>query len=104
MKPMDAVRTFERQKDFGTPRPIPLGQVLTLTIDGQQVGVMQGTSLMRAAFEAGIEVPKLCATDSLDAFGSCRVCLVEVEGRKGYAASCTTQAEEGMVVRTNSSA
>ena len=58
---------------------------------------------MRAAAEAGIKVPKLCATDSLDAFGSCRVCLVEIEGRKGYPASCTTQVEEGMVVRPSPS-
>ena len=57
---------------------------------------------MSAATGAGIEVPKLCASDSLDAFGSCRVCLVEIEGRKGYPASCTTEVEEGMVVHTQS--
>lgn len=99
---MDALRTFHPAKDFGTPRPIAPGQLVKLTIDGQEVSVQQGTSLLRAAAEAGIKVPKLCATDSLDPFGSCRVCLVEVEGRKGYPASCTTQAEAGMVVRTQS--
>jgi formate dehydrogenase major subunit len=57
---------------------------------------------MSAANGAGIEVPKLCATDSLDAFGSCRVCLVEIEGRKGFPASCTTEVEQGMVVNTQS--
>ena len=57
---------------------------------------------MRAAAEAGIGVPKLCATDSLQAFGSCRLCLVEIEGRKGYPASCTTPAEAGMKVHTQS--
>ena len=57
---------------------------------------------MRAAALAGINVPKLCATDSLDAFGSCRMCLVEIEGRKGLPASCTTLVEEGMVVSTGS--
>jgi formate dehydrogenase major subunit len=88
--------------DFGTPRPIALGPLVKLTIDGREISVQQGTSLMRAAAEAGIDVPKLCATDSLQPFGSCRVCLVEVEGRKGYPASCTTQAEAGMVVRTRS--
>ena len=60
----------------------------------------EGTSLMRAAMDAGIKVPKLCATDSLEPFGSCRLCLVEIEGRKGYPASCTTPAEAGMKVRT----
>ncbi len=99
---MDAITTFQPAQDFGTPRPIALGPLIELTIDGKTISVQQGTSLMRAAAEAGIKVPKLCATDSLDAFGSCRVCLVEIEGRKGYPASCTTQAEAGMVVRTQS--
>jgi ferredoxin len=62
--------------------------------------VPKGTSLMRAAIDAGIQVPKLCATDSLEPFGSCRLCLVEIEGRKGFPASCTTPAEAGMKVRT----
>jgi formate dehydrogenase major subunit len=74
--------------------------MVTLTIDGQQVEVPQGTSLMRAAVDAGVQVPKLCATDSLEPFGSCRLCLVEIEGRKGTPASCTTPAEAGMVVHT----
>ena len=55
---------------------------------------------MRAAMDAGIQVPKLCATDSLEPFGSCRLCLVEIEGRKGTPSSCTTPAEAGMVVHT----
>ena len=55
---------------------------------------------MRAAMDAGVEIPKLCATDMLDAFGSCRVCLVEIEGRGGTPASCTTPVAEGMVVNT----
>ncbi len=67
-----------------------------------QVTVPEGTSLMRAAAEAGVMVPKLCATDSLEPFGSCRLCLVEIEGRKGFPASCTTPAEAGMKVRTQS--
>ena len=73
---------------------------VTLEIDGDQVTVPAGTSLMRAAVDAGIQVPKLCATDSLEPFGSCRLCLVEIEGRKGYPASCTTPVEAGMKVRT----
>jgi formate dehydrogenase major subunit len=85
--------------DYGTPARAA-AQQLTLNIDGNQVTVPAGTSLMRAAVEAGIKVPKLCATDSLEPFGSCRLCLVEIEGRKGYPASCTTPAEQGMQVRT----
>jgi formate dehydrogenase major subunit len=75
---------------------------VTLEIDGQQVTVPKGTSIMRAAMDGGTQIPKLCATDSLEPFGSCRLCLVEVEGRKGYPASCTTPAEPGMKVRTQS--
>ncbi|MBV8469214.1 MAG: formate dehydrogenase subunit alpha [Burkholderiaceae bacterium] len=85
--------------DYGTPAVESMESV-TLRVDGVEVSVPMGTSLMRAAVQAGIHVPKLCATDSLEAFGSCRLCLVEVEGRKGYPASCTTPAESGMVVRT----
>jgi formate dehydrogenase major subunit len=87
-------------KDLGTP--IRIGEPVSLTIDGQRVTVAKGPSVMRAAALAGVSVPKLCATDTLDAFGSCRVCLVEIEGRKGYPASCTTTVEAGMEVRTQS--
>jgi formate dehydrogenase major subunit len=93
---------FQRLKDYGTPAPIQIGKPMTLSVDGRQVTVPQGSSVMRAAAEAGQDVPKLCATDSLDAFGSCRVCLVEIEGRRGFPASCTTPAEAGMVVKTQS--
>lgn len=85
--------------DFGTP-PSPSSEQVTLQIDGRSVTVPAGTSLMRAAASCGTNVPKLCATDSLEPFGSCRLCLVEIEGRRGYPASCTTPAEAGMVVRT----
>ncbi|MCZ8074172.1 MAG: formate dehydrogenase subunit alpha [Paucibacter sp.] len=85
--------------DHGTPRRESTEEV-TLEIDGFPVTVPKGTSLMRAAVDAGIKVPKLCATDSLEPFGSCRLCLVEVEGRKGFPASCTTPAEAGMKVKT----
>ncbi|WP_066342045.1 formate dehydrogenase subunit alpha [Azohydromonas lata] len=87
--------------DYGTPKRASDQQV-TLEIDGQAVTVPAGTSLMRAAIEAGVSVPKLCATDSLEPFGSCRLCLVEIEGRRGFPASCTTPAEAGMKVRTQS--
>ncbi len=85
--------------DYGTPARVS-EKLVTLEIDGIAVEVPEGTSLMRAAAEAGIQVPKLCATDSLEPFGSCRLCLVEVEGRRGYPASCTTLADNGMKVKT----
>ncbi len=85
--------------DYGTPKRAST-ETVTREIDGVSVTVPKGTSVMRASTEAGINVPKLCATDTLEAFGSCRVCLVEIEGRKGYPASCTTPAENGMKVKT----
>ena len=87
------------QADFGTPA-VRSDTVVTLTIDGRAVTVPEGTSVMRAAAEAGGSIPKLCATDNVEAFGSCRLCLVEVDGMRGTPASCTTPAAEGMVVRT----
>jgi len=85
--------------DYGTPRS-KSETMVTLSIDGQSVTVPEGTSIMRAAMEIGTQIPKLCATDMMDAFGSCRLCLVEVEGRTGTPASCTTPVAEGIVVRT----
>ena len=90
-----------QETDYGTPARIA-ETLVTLEIDGKPVTVARGTSLMRAAMEAGIPVPKLCATDNMEAFGSCRLCLVEVEGRRGTPASCTTLAEPGMKVVTQS--
>ena len=77
------------QTDYGTPAR-QSENLVTIEIDGVEVQVAAGTSVMRAAVEAGVNVPKLCATDSLEPFGSCRLCLVEIEGRHGYPASCTT--------------
>src|SRR5690348_17261934 len=88
-----------KEIDYGTPAPKTEAMV-TLEIDGESVTVPAGTSVMRAAAEMGTKVPKLCATDSLNSFGSCRLCLVEIEGRKGTPASCTTPVEPGMQVRT----
>jgi formate dehydrogenase major subunit len=85
--------------DYGTPRSRS-DKTVTLTIDGTPVTVPEGTSIMRAAMELGTKIPKLCATDMLDAFGSCRLCLVEIEGRAGTPASCTTPVAAGLVVRT----
>ena len=89
-------------KDYGTPAPAldATTELVSLTIDGAEITVPAGTSIMRAAAQLDINIPKLCATDSLQAFGSCRICLVQIEGRKGFPASCTTPVEEGQVVRT----
>src|SRR2546423_3295365 len=85
--------------DRGTPERTS-DKLVTLEIDGIPVTVPAGTSIMRAASLAGIQVPKLCATDSLEPFGSCRLCLVEIAGRNGTPASCTTPADNGMRVST----
>ncbi|OYD85069.1 formate dehydrogenase subunit alpha [Azospirillum brasilense] len=85
--------------DYGTPAR-ESATMVTLDIDGRTVTVPEGTSVMRAAMEAGITVPKLCATDMLDAYGSCRLCMVEIEGRRGTPASCTTPVAPGMKVHT----
>ncbi|WP_454004474.1 formate dehydrogenase subunit alpha [Alcaligenes sp. Marseille-Q7550] len=88
-----------RERDLGTPASLQT-EMVSLTIDGKLIEVPAGTSVMRAAAMAGINIPKLCATDTLEAFGSCRLCLVDIEGRRGHPASCTTPVEEGMVVHT----
>jgi formate dehydrogenase major subunit len=95
------LRFYEPDQDHGTPGRVAEKQV-TLTIDGAAVTVPVGTSIMRAAAALGVKVPRLCATDSLEPFGSCRVCMVEIAGRKGYPASCTTPVEEGLSVVTQS--
>jgi formate dehydrogenase major subunit len=85
--------------DYGT-KASNATKLVTLRIDGETITVPEGTSVMRAATELGTQIPKLCATDMLDSFGSCRLCLVEIEGRAGTPASCTTPVAEGMVVHT----
>ena len=90
-----------KELDYGTPIRVS-DRTVTLSIDGQPVSVPAGTSVMAAAMSMGTAIPKLCATDSLEPFGSCRMCLVEIAGRRGTPASCTTPAEEGMVVTTQS--
>jgi formate dehydrogenase major subunit len=100
---VDQQSIWDPDVDFGTPAirdAQSVAESVTVTIDGRQVDVPAGTSVLRAATEAGVTIPKLCATDSLNAFGSCRMCLVEVEGGKGVPASCTTPCADGMVVST----
>ena len=88
------------EADLGTPLPIKINKKVTLAIDGIETTVPEGTSVLRAAATAGISIPKLCATELLDAFGSCRLCLVQIEGMKGFPASCTTPVSAGMKVTT----
>ena len=90
---------FDPNKDYGTPARLS-ENLITLLIDGVEVTVPEGTSVLRAAAEADINIPKLCASDNLEAFGSCRICAVEIEGRRGTPASCTTSVEAGMQVNT----
>ena len=85
--------------DYGTP-PSVSETLVSIAVDGREVTVPEGTSVLRAAALAGINIPKLCASDNLEAFGSCRLCAVEIEGRRGYPASCTTPVAEGMAVTT----
>src|ERR1043165_3870007 len=87
------------ESDLGTPKS-PSAETVALTIDGEEVRVPAGTSVLRAASEIGIQIPKLCATELLDAFGSCRLCLVQIEGMRGFPASCTTPVAAGMKVTT----
>src|SRR5258707_1475550 len=87
------------ERDFGTPKR-ESAELVTLTIAGQEVTVPAGTSVMRAAALSDVKIPKLCATEQLEAFGSCRLCLVQIEGMKGLPASCTTPVAPGMKVTT----
>ena len=91
--------SYQRQTDFGTPASGNDASV-QLTIDGRSVTVPAGTTVMRAAAENGTSIPKLCASDNLASFGSCRLCLVEIAGMRGTPASCTTPVADNMVVRT----
>ncbi|MDR5867642.1 formate dehydrogenase subunit alpha [Halomonas koreensis] len=90
----------QHAKDLGTPPPAKGGAPVSLEIDGVAISVPEGTSVLRAAALADINIPKLCATDSLEAFGSCRLCAVQVEGKRGTPAACTTPVAEGMRVTT----
>jgi formate dehydrogenase major subunit len=87
------------EHDYGTPERTG-EKLVTLTIDDREVTVPEGTSVMRAAALSDVKIPKLCATETLEAFGSCRMCLVQIDGMKGLPASCTTPVAQGMVVHT----
>lgn len=75
--------------------------LVTLTIDGQKVKVKKGTTILNAAKSVGIDIPTLCFLKGINEVGDCRMCIVEVEGRRGFATSCIQTVEEGMVVHTH---
>ncbi|MDQ7729531.1 formate dehydrogenase subunit alpha [Halomonas sp. SpR8] len=98
--PQRQANSVDFSRDCGTPAPAASAATVNLEIDGVTLSVPVGTSVLRAAALADINIPKLCATDSLEPFGSCRLCAVQVEGRRGLPAACTTPVVEGMKVTT----
>ena len=76
-------------------------EMVNLTIDNQKVTVPEGTTILEAAKTAGIDIPTLCFLKDINEVGDCRMCIVEVEGRRGFATSCIQTVEEGMVVHTH---
>ena len=86
-------------QDLGT-KQVNNTRIVTLEINGETVSAPAGTSIMRAAAEAGIPIPKLCSTDTLDAFGSCRMCLVQIDGKPGFVSSCTQPVQQDLRVVT----
>ncbi len=76
-------------------------KMIHLTIDGKEVEVKEGTTILEAARKVNINIPTLCFLKDINEMGECRMCLVEVEGRRGFATSCIQKVEEGMVVHTN---
>ena len=75
--------------------------MVSLTIDNQKIQVKEGTTILEAAKQAGIDIPTLCFLKDINKVGDCRMCIVEVEGRKGFATSCIQKVEEGMIVHTH---
>jgi bidirectional [NiFe] hydrogenase diaphorase subunit len=76
--------------------------VCTLRIDGTDIAVATGTTVLAAARQAGLRIPTLCQHDGISAVGACRLCVVEIEGHDRPMAACVTQATEGLQIRTNS--
>ena len=75
--------------------------LVTLTIDDQEIKVQKGSTILEAARQADIDIPTLCFLKDINEVGDCRMCIVEVEGRRGFATSCIQTVEEGMVVKTH---
>ena len=79
-------------------------EFVNLTIDGTPVKAKPGMTILSAAKSVGIDIPTLCFLKEINEVGDCRMCIVEVEGKKGFATSCIQKVEEGMIVRTHSPA
>ena len=76
-------------------------ELITLTIDGQEVKAKKGITILQAAKQAGIDIPTLCFLKDINEVGDCRMCIVEVEGRRGFATSCIQTIEDGMIIHTH---
>lgn len=78
-----------------------MSEMIKINIDGRDIEVEKGISVLAAARKANIDIPTLCFLKEINAAGDCRMCIVEIEGRRGLVPSCNTMAEDGMVIRTN---
>ena len=78
-----------------------MSEMIKINIDGRDIEVEKGISVLAAARKANIDIPTLCFLKEINAAGDCRMCIVEIEGRRGLVPSCNTMVEEGMVIRTN---
>ncbi|MEN6616730.1 MAG: 2Fe-2S iron-sulfur cluster-binding protein, partial [Syntrophorhabdus sp.] len=74
---------------------------VSIIIDNRKVEAKAGLTILQAAREAGVDIPSLCALEHLPSYGACRLCVVEVDGIRGFPTSCTTPVDEGMVIRTD---
>lgn len=75
--------------------------IISATIDGIEVNVKNGTTILEAAKEVGIDIPTLCFLKDINEIGDCRICLVEVQGARGFVTACMQKVEQGMVIKTN---
>ena len=78
-----------------------MSEMIKINIDGRDIEVEKNISVLQAARKANIDIPTLCFLKEINAAGDCRMCIVEIEGRRGMVPSCITKVEEGMVIRTN---
>lgn len=76
-------------------------ELVNITIDNQNISVPKGITILEAAKKAGIDIPTLCFLKDINEIGDCRMCVVKVEGRRGFATSCIQKVEEGMVIKTH---
>lgn len=77
-------------------------KMINLKIDDKEIQVEEGTTILQAARQASIDIPTLCFLKDINEIGDCRMCIVQVDGRRGFATSCIQKVEEGMVVKTHS--